>query len=646
MASQPEPIEETPRPASASAPTFAEVLRDRISRREWLGRAGAATLAVAALREPAGASPPPATAPGRAVGLAFEPIEPGRDDAPRVAEGHAVDVLLRWGDPITADAPAFDPARQTAAAQAVQFGYNCDFVGFLPLPLDAPQPDRGLLAVNHEYNNPELMFPGYDPASPTREQVEVQWAAVGLSVVEIRRGGDGRWRPVLGSPLNRRVTAGTPMQISGPAAGADRLKTSADPEGRRVLGTMSNCSGGKTPWGTVLSGEENFQDQFANLAALPASDPRAAAHRRYGLNDGPSLPLWERFDPRFDLAREPNEPFRFGWVVEVDPYDPDWTPRKRTALGRFRHEAATVVATPGGKVAVYTGDDEKFEYVYKFVSAGTYDPGRREAARDLLDEGTLFVARFADDGTGRWIPLVFGEGPLTPANGFHSQADVLIETRRAADLAGGTPMDRPEDIEASPASGKVYIALTNNTDRGKPGRAGTSAANPRAANSHGQVVELVEAGGDHTAAAFTWDILLLCGDPADSSTYFAGYPREKVSPVSCPDNLTFDADGTLWIATDGQTKTLKLHDGIYAVPLEGPERGRVGCFFSGVPGGEVCGPEFTPDGTTLFAAIQHPGEGGTYENPLSRWPDAVTPPRPSVVAIRRTRGGRVGQPEG
>jgi hypothetical protein len=447
---------------------------------------------------------------------------------------------------------------------------------------------------------------------------------------------------VLDSPYNRRVTATTPISIVGPAAGHDLLKTRADSTGMEVIGTLNNCAGGLTPWGTFVSCEENFHQYFGNRALLNEDDPLLTLHARMGMPEAASERQWERFVDRFDVTKEPNEAFRFGWAVEIDPYDATSVPVKRTALGRFKHEAVNLVVTPSGNVVVYSGDDERFEYVFKFVSTGVYNPDDRAANMNLLDEGTLFVARFAADGTGEWLPLTYGEGPLTEENGFASQADVLINARGAGDVLGATKMDRPEDIEHNPVNGKVYMVMTNNTERGTPvGAEGPNPSNPRPENQHGHIIEVTE-DGDSAATTFTWDIFLLAGDPADESTYFAGFPKEQVSPISSPDNITFDLDGNLWISTDGQPRTLQVNDGLFAVPVDGPERGYLRQFFSGVPGSEVSGPVFTPDNTTLFLEIQHPGEGGTYSEPASRWPDGEGPPRPALVVIQAEDGGRIG----
>ena len=497
-----------------------------------------------------------------------------------------------------------------------------------------------MLAVNHEYTDPILMFPDYIAGAPTQSQVDAEIAAHGMSFAEIRRTKGNKWRYVKGSANNRRVTGETVCAITGPATGHPWMITSEDPQGRWVRGTLNNCAGGKTPWGTVLTCEENFNQYFANRSKLPEG-PVKAAHTRYGLTSGATSRRWENFYSRFDLAKEPNEPFRFGWVVEIDPYDPTFMPRKRTALGRFKHEGATTVVAKDGRVVVYSGDDERFDYIYKFVTARAFDPKKRQANFDLLDEGTLYVAKFHDDGSGSWLPLVHGYGPVTSANGFNNQGDVVINTRRAADLLGATKMDRPEDIEANPVTGKIYSLMTNNTSRTA---AQVNAANPRPNNIYGHVIEQTEANDDHTSTWFTWQIFIKCGDPAVAAhdTYFAGYNPEEVSPISSPDNLVFDEGGNCWIATDGLQNGLpRGNDGIFATPVEGEQRGYLRQFMSCPMEAEICGPEFNTDYTTLFAAIQHPGEGSKSTAPadlLSVWPDGGTP-KPSVIAVTKTVPG-------
>ncbi|MCW5935910.1 MAG: PhoX family phosphatase [Fimbriimonadaceae bacterium] len=624
------------RSTGGSGLPFAEIVERRLRRRDVLKGALGTFLTLSgasafSLPHPVIKSP---------TGLDFKPIGPSTAPGVVLSPGYRWQPLLRWGDPMFPGQAEPEPGKMDAATQARCFGYNCDFVGFLPLPYGSENSDRGLLGVNHEYANPELMFPIQNEKEVTAEMAAACMEAMGFSVVEVERK-DGRWATVVDSPYNARYTATSPMRVSGPAKADPRMRTSAHPDGRWCRGTMQNCAAGKTPWGTVLSGEENFQGQFGHATSYTSEKDRRSAER-YGLGKAESSYAWERHIDRLDCRKEPNEAYTFGWIVEIDPYDPDWTPVKRTALGRFRHEAATSHVTKNDRVVMYSGDDARFEYVYKFVCDKPYDRSDREAKRSLLDEGVLYVARFDEDGTGVWLPLVHGKGPLTAENGFDSQADVVIDARIAADLVGATKMDRPEDIEVNPVNEKVYVVCTNNVDRAKEGKPGTDAANPVEGNRHGHIIELVEADGDHAATTFAWELFMVCGDPADDRTFFAGYPKEGLSPISCPDNICFDPRGNLWIATDGMESALKFRDGFFAVPTEGPERGKLRQFMASVVGSEVCGPEFTPDGTTAFLAIQHPGEGSSFSDPSTKWPDGTGVPRPSVIAVQSESGGVIG----
>lgn len=624
------------------AETISDLIAARLSRRGFLGGLTAASglaLTGCAVR-PASAGDHEIAPPASAFN--FAEIARGMDDTHHVAADHRADILIRWGDPMFEDSPAFDPMNQTSGAQRRQFGYNCDYVGFVSLDPDTDGTERGLLCVNHEYTSTTLMFPGIAagfPASVTREIAHVEMAAHGGSVVEIRKSAGG-WRPVVPSRFNRRITADTtPMRLTGPAAGHARLRTSEDPSGTLVAGTMNNCAGGITPWGTWLMAEENFNGNF--MGTLPEGHPETVNHQRYGVPRG--WYHWGRFVNRFDLAKEPNEPNRFGWIVEVDPMDPASMPKKRTALGRFKHEGAESVVAPDGRVVLYMGDDQRFDYVYKFVTKNRFVPGNPAANRDLLDDGTLYVARFDADGTLAWLPLVHGTGPLTAENGFQSQADVVIEARRAGDLLGATPMDRPEDVEPDARSGRVWVMLTNNAERTE---AQVDAANPRAANRDGHIIEIREPGGDFASETSTWEILVRCGDPADPASGATWNALTSADGwFGSPDNCAIDAAGRLWVSTDGNEKT-GAADGLWAMETDGPRRGTSRHFFRCPEGAEMCGPVFTPSGDTLFLAVQHPGEadGATFESPATRWPDfdPATPPRPSVVAVTRTGGGAVG----
>jgi secreted PhoX family phosphatase len=638
-------------------PTLGDIISERVNRRDVM-RAMLGGAAAGALLGPTllAASRPADAATVAKPAFTFTEIEHGVDATHHVARGYDADILIRWGDPVLPGAPAFDPLKQTAAAQARQFGYNNDYVGFAPLPRGSASAGHGLLCVNHEYTSEEVMFPGLggEPAKDgvariTRELVDIEMAAHGGSVVEIRKVG-GTWTYDPKSALNRRITAETECALTGPAAGHDLLKTGGDPTGTRVRGMLNNCAGGMTPWGTWLSCEENFNSYFQGKVA--DDHPQAKVLKRYGLPG--KLYTWGQHHDRFDLSREPNESNRFGWVVEIDPYDPKSMPKKRTALGRFKHEACTLAVGKDGTVVAYTGDDERFDYVYKFVARKRFDPKNRAANMDLLDDGTLYVAKFHANATVEWLPLIHGRGPLTAANGFPDQATVLVNARLAADALGATKMDRPEDIEVNPKTGRVYVVLTNNSKRKAEQ---VDAVNPRAENLWGQIVELVPPNGDHTALTFEWQMLLRGGAPEVGGQFHPG--TSKNGWFACPDNAAVDNHGRLWVATDqGESwkKASGTADGVWAVETAGDCRGLSRMFFRVPVGAEMCGPCFTPDDRTLFVAVQHPatdgvdqwepfkGKASTFEDPATRWPDFKDgmPPRPSVVAITRKGGGIIG----
>lgn len=562
--------------------------------------------------------------------LTFTPIEGSADDEIAVPDGYKWAPLAAWGDPLTGRAPAFDPNNLDPGAQRQQVGYNCDFVAWFEYIHGS-----GIVGLNHEYTNPDLMFPNYSAETTNRQQVDYEIAAHGVSFFLAVRssGSDGpRYWLHRNSAFNRRIHGESRTILSGPVAGNPLLVTSSDRSGTRVRGTFNNCGGGVTPWGTYLTAEENFDQYFANNRGV-SHEMASAANARFGVRDEGGRRPWWRFHRRFDLDHEPNEINKFGWVVEMDPYVPRWTPRKRTALGRFKHEAAATTLSAARNAVVYSGDDARFEYVYKFVSSGVYDEGDRAAAKTLLDSGTLYVAKFNDDGSGEWMPLVYENGPLNASNGFTSQAEVLLFPRQAADLLGATQMDRPEDIDINPVSGKVYVALTNNTRRSADQ---VDAANPRGPNPMGHILEIVEDGGDNGATSFSWDVFMLCGDPADDAqgAFFAGFDTSMVSKIANPDNLAFDSLGNLMIATDGQPRRVGINDGIFFVPTEGHERGYNRQMFSGVVGAECASVIVNDAQDLMMVSIQHPGEGGTRENRISTFGGPVVN-RPTLVAVTR-----------
>ncbi len=660
-----------PAPNTSDNEYFGDIVRQAMSRRSVLRAAGVVALAAgggSALAacgtgtktagEASSSSAPTAAPTPAPPGMNFAAVAPNKDDAVVIPDGYKQSVVISWGDPVLPGAPAFDVKNQSAAAQLQQFGFNNDFAGLLPIE---GTPDHYLLVVNHEYTTERFMFSGYDEKKPTRDQYETALAAHGLSVVEVQRTPRGL-TPVMGR-YNRRITGDSTFTLTGPAAGSDFVKTAAEPTGRTVTGTFNNCSGGVTPWGTVLSGEENFNSYFGSPKGAEAPTPVDADRwKRYGIKLAPSERKWETFDARFDPTKTPNEVNRFGYVVEINPWDPTSVPVKHTALGRFKHESATIYVTADGTVVAYSGDDERFDYMYKFVSSKRIQPGRDQATMahnlTILDEGTLYVAKLSSDipadeidgsgtlprqgafrGSGTWIPLL-RSGPGGAAESLvdgMSAQEVAVFTRFAGDKAGATKMDRPEDFEANPVNGKLYAALTNNDQRGASGKAAADAANPRNDNKNGQVLEITD---DHAGTSFTWDLLLVCGDPAAADTYYGGFDKSKVSPISCPDNVAFDKHGNLWIATDGNA--LGSNDGLFAVALEGPARGETRQFLTVPIGAETCGPIVLDDLVTV--SVQHPGEhdDNSIDDPLSAWPEGGNgTARPSIVAVWKD-GGNIG----
>lgn len=666
---------EAPNERAAAVP-FAAVARRAIGRRAALRAGGALTLALGGASALAAcgaefgvaggaAGTESGTGSGPGPGMDFTPVPANSRDEVVVPEGYRAEVLIAWGDPVVDGAPDFDFDNQSAAAQRLQFGFNNDFGGLV----------RGadgtlLYCCSHEYTTEPMMFRGWSAETATAEQVAIGLAAHGHTVLAVAEGPDGLLTRIPGDRRNRRITGADEFTLAGPVAGHALVRTSADPAGRTVAGTLNNCSGGITPWGTMLSGEENVDQYFGGADRLADEDARAAL-ARYAITGGGSRRGWERHLDRFDVTREPHEPNRFYWIVEIDPDDPDSTPVKRTALGRFKHEAGQIHLADDGRAVCYMGDDERFEYVYKFVSSRVHKPGDKAHNARILDEGTLYVARFdgnspaaeidgsgqlpadgAFDGELTWIPLVTSHADGTAESHVPGMTGVeaLVRTRLAGDAVGATRMDRPEDIEASPATGRVYVALTNNKYRGRAGAAdagvdgagrayeGPTEVAPVTANKNGLVLEIDD---EHAGERGRWRLLLVCGDPAEAHTWFGGFDKTAVSAISCPDNLAFDVHGNLWISTDGNA--LGGNDGLYAVAVAGPRRGETRRFLTVPAGAETCGPVIGE--RRVLVNVQHPGEtdDARAEAPSSHWPDGgAAQPRPAVVQVVRADGGRIG----
>ncbi|MET0209902.1 MAG: PhoX family phosphatase, partial [Burkholderiaceae bacterium] len=579
-----------------------------IDRRQFLIQSSAAS--IAALVAAGCTSTAIGTTPDA---LGFSSVPVSLHDTLVVPAEYEWQLLYPWGSPTGIAGnrmPACAPdGANTAFEQAAQAGMHHDGMHFFALE---GQADRALLAINHEYTDENLLHTD-GIKQWTADKVRKSLCAMGVSVIEIERTSTGAWRQVLPSRYARRVHGATPILIAGPAAGTPLMRTAANPAGDQVFGTFANCAMGVTPWGTYLTCEENFHGYFGG--PKEAAGKATAAQRRYGTVAGTQWVEYWRFDERFDLTKHPNESNRFGWVVEIDPFDQRATPVKRTALGRKRQESATCRLTGDGRLAVYMGDDAPFEYIYKFVSTNRvqagHDAAARAANRLLLDEGTLYAARYDADGRGRWLALRHGAPGIDAAAGFADQAEVLIHSRLAADAVGATKMDRPEWIAVHPQSGEVYVTLTNNSQRGEPGRPAPDAANPRANNLYGGILRWREDAGDAAATAFAWDHFVLAGDPAkaDAGTR---YPRADADFFGTPDGLHFDSGGLLWIQTDlsgqniGQPNWATL--GNNQMLCADPASGRIKRFLTGPNGCEITGCVVTPDRRTLFVNIQHPGE--------------------------------------
>lgn len=638
-------------------PEFQQVLARRLNRRNFLQ--GAVALAVGSFFgstltgcQPEGAAIQQSKAASSGL-LGFSPVATNRFDTVTVPTGYSAKPFLPWGTPLLPNAPAYLPnGKNTAADQAMQIGTHHDGMHFFPIDLKkgGDSSTEGLLVMNHEYCDPNILHGAVDGLLPRKaSEVHKELAAHGVSIAHIKKQADGQWQLQQDSQYNRRITGMTPMQLTGPVRGHDKVKTKYSPQGEATRGTLNNCSHGVTPWGTYLTCEENWALLFVNSDTVM---PRE--HRRYSVSELNSIMHWETAAKedevlsRFNAAATAqnadadfrNEPNTFGWIVEIDPFNPTSTPVKHTAMGRFAHEGVIFAKAEAGKPLVaYSGDDSRFEYIYKFVSAELYDPPT--AGPHLLDSGTLYVARFNDDGRGEWLALDlqnadFAAKVAASNSQFTDQADVLLNTRLAADIAGATKMDRPEWGAVHPETGEVYFTLTNNDRRHQ---STVNAANPRATNTHGHIIRWRET----SQTSFEWDIFLLSGDA------FTYTPQHKVMLTednhhAAPDGLWFDPNGLLWIQTDMSGSLLT--DGAFGnnqMLVADVRTHRIKRFLVGPVGCEVTGVVMTPDCRTMFVNIQHPGEGSGPYSFSSTWPDRGTNrPRSATVIITKDDGGVIG----
>ncbi|WP_159946953.1 PhoX family phosphatase [Rhizobium sp. 18065] len=610
---------------------FDRVVERAVSRRGFLGvlAMGSAAIAMGSVGNLMNSTS--AQAQDAASRFPFKPIAAQTDTTVHVPEGYNWRPLAKWGQPLFSNVADIDPVNGVSLeASDKVFGENTD--GMESFLIGTHQ----VIAVNHEYVNNETNLPNNEKGMPkSLDDVKILQNMQGVTVMEVAEGADG-WEIVIDSPFNRRIHHNTPMKLSGPAAGSDLVKTAADPDGVDCLGTFNNCGAGKTPWGTYLTCEENFNGYFGSTDAnfkMPDDFKRygIVAETRYG---------YEQFDERFDVSKNPNEPHRTGYVVEIDPSDASSTPIKRTALGRIKHENAAVVIARDGRVVVYMGDDERGEFLYKYVSNGIYVPGGDTSK--LLDEGTLYVAKFSDEGTGEWLAL-------TPDATGMKMDEIHVFTRQAASKVGATTMDRPEWVAVNPVAIEAYCALTNNSHRGvlKDGKMRTnaggdvmeiSAVNPRESNEFGQIVRWYPENDDHADGKFKWDLFVMAGNPdVHKDGLYAGSSNiNSGNMFNSPDGMMFDSTGLLWIQTDGEDSNEGdfVGQGNNQMLAGDPATGRIERFLTGPKGGEVTGMTWTGDKRTMFVGIQHPG---------APFPDGEGKlPRSTIVAVKREDNARIG----
>ncbi|TBR45040.1 PhoX family phosphatase [Marinomonas agarivorans] len=610
-------------------PEFNKLVDTAISRRRFFGAGAALGLGGFFAFSATGCAVSSGMPKSKLMG--FTPISTSTADTVVLPDGYQWQTLVSWGDPLFKNAPTFDPSGNApAASQAQQFGDNTDGMSFFPL-----NDHRAILAINNEYTNYKHLF-SHGGKELTKDDVLKAQYAHGVSIMEIERDSQNRWQVIQDSAYNRRIHVQTEMHLTGPAAGHELMKTKADSQGKVVFGTMNNCSNGQTPWGTYLTCEENFNGYFGASESVA----RTEEQKMYGIKNNESRYHWYKHDDRFNFGKNPNEPHRFGWIVEIDPKNPKSTPLKRTALGRFKHENVALHINKDNHVVAYMGDDERGAHIYKFVSKNKYNPNNQAANRDLLVEGTLYVAKFSmtdNKGTGEWVELTYGKNGLTKANGFADQAEVLIFARKAAKHVGATTMDRPEWVAVHPAGHQVFCTLTNNKHRGKKEGQTVGGPNPRAENHYGQIVRWTPPAQDHTATTFEWDLYLVAGNPAVHSDAYAGSSNiNEANMFNSPDGIGFDQGGRLWIQTDGNYKNQGdfAGQGNNQMLCADPDTGEINRFMVGPTACEITGLAFSPDSRTMFVGIQHPDAhfpaGGDAK------------PRSTVIAITRQDGGIIG----
>ncbi|WP_373945210.1 PhoX family phosphatase [Vibrio chagasii] len=601
--------------------------------------------------------------------LAFESVKGSLTDSVVVPKGYTAQVLVPWGTPLNKQGnPWLKDGTNNAQDQANALGMHHDGMHFFPLDGNS---NDGLLVINHEYIDQKALHangPTYNEgARPNIDEIRKEINAHGVSVVRVKLEGN-QWVMVDNDPLNRRYTGATVMDLSGPVAHSEFTKTKFSQDGSQARGTLNNCGNGYTPWGTYLTCEENWPGYFVNKGTTTPAQERigiATDKTRYSW-DTLSGDKQERLDEfaRFDVtptADSPMDDYRneahgHGYIVEIDPYTANSRAKKRTALGCFRHEGCTFgKLTEGEPIVFYSGHDSRFEYLYKFVSEAKWDPrdaepsNRLSAGDKYMDKGTLYVAKFNDDGSGTWLPLTLSSKTTNGGklgDTFDSQAALIVNTAGAADLVGATPMDRPEWCSVDPMTGTAYLTLTNNNKRKE-----ANSANPRVNNKFGHVIRWDEG---KTAGEFDWDIFVF-GSPAVEDKSINRSGLTDMNQFASPDGLAFDARGILWIQTDNGADEVTgyTNDQMLAVVpsqltddqgnstvIDANNQAQLKRFFVGPNGCEVTGFTISPDFKSLFVNIQHPANWPSSDDATAQTQGNVRP-RASTVVIRREDGGEI-----
>lgn len=560
----------------------------------------------------------------------FIAIKANSFDKVTLPVGFNYSILCKWGDLLWDNIEKKKNWVSSSGHQKYAIGDNNDGMYFFN------KNNTNLIAVNNEYSNIATIYSGRKWKQPTtNDEITASMYAHGVSIFEVKKV-NSRWQVQKNSFFNRKITPFTKMTFTGPGKGSPFVKTKYDPKGLNPLGTWNNCSFGKTPWGTYLTCEENFNYYFSSSNKNKINKKL----KRYSIKSKDRGYNWFKVDDRFDITKEPNEPNRVGYIVEIDPWNPQSVPKKHTALGRLKHENAEVVLSNDSKLVVYMGDDEKGEYIYKYVSNNKYE--KNNGASDLLENGILYVAHFEESGTGNWIEL------NEKSTGFDSLDKISIFTRDAATNTGATPMDRPEWIASNPFNAEIYCSLTNNKNRGIKKNLGGKkmpnlGPNPREKNQFGQIIKIIPQQMDHESNQFKWEIFALAGNPRKFPANDLRSGSKNINGnnmFNSPDGLVFNSLGDLFIQTDGNYSDTDEFSGMgnNQMLVARPNTKEIKRFLVGPKECEITGLTWSGDKKTMFVGIQHPGELSG-----SNFPDFNgSLPKSCIIAIEKNDNSVIG----